>query len=347
MRCSVRVWRFLGDGYTEYVLARRLDEVLAQTDPFDLAQALERRVRSLSAKQIRGLIRDAQPRLSEYYSQEFSRVSAAPDEASMRSAFAHTLQSNLRAIPLFGPAFGESVLELTPSERAVGFSDEPQQRRSRVVAGTVVAIALAAAAFAGGHYVTEARIQASSATAEPMAIVPLPQVPAARTQVHSKGRNRAMAPHRVAVMPATAAAATPPPATSTPAQPAAAAAPAQQSVPSAARTQSVPVPTPRNRPRPSRTPSPPIAHGEAVVAIPQSKPKHVDTVQSTGIDTSDMPQPYTDATPIPGESPAAISEPHGSRVNTPAPAPHRGGWFHRTIMHIDPFKPHPQPQETP
>lgn len=318
------------------MLARRLDEVLAQTDPFDLAQALERRVRLLSAGQIHGLIQDALPRMSDYYEHEFLRVYALQDEASLRSAFAQTLKSNLRAIPLFGPAFGESVLALAPAERTVGFSDEPQQRRARWVAGTVVAVALVAAAFAGGHYVTEARMQAASATAEPMAVAPLPQgtvAPLAGT-ARPATQPRRHAPQRQA--------------TATPAAPAtapAAVAEAQQTTRQTAVPQSMPVPTPRNRPRPKRTPPPPVAHGEAVVAVPQARQHAVDTVQSTGIDTSDMPQPYTDATPIPGESPASVAEPRGSRVNSPTPAPHRGGWLHRTMMHLDPFKPHPQ--ETP
>jgi hypothetical protein len=332
MRRTAWRGRFLPSGYTENVLARRLDELLAQTDPFDLAQALERRVRSLSAEQIHGLIHDALPRMSEYYEHEFLRVNAVEDEASLRSAFAQLLKSNLRAVPLFGPAFGESVLALTPAERTVGFSDEPQQRRSRIVAGTVVTAALVAAAFAGGKYVTEARMQAASATAAPMAAVPLPQVTAASRAApparrHAPGRRRA----------------TPQPPAATPVPiPAAVAAAQQTQRPAAA--QSVPVPTPRTRPRPKRTPAPPEAHGEAVVAVPQAKPHDVDTVQSNGIDTSDMPQPYTDATPLPGESPAAVAEPRGSRVNAPTPAPRRG-WLHRTIMHLDPFKPHPQ--ETP
>lgn len=310
------------------MIARRLDEVLAQTDPFDLALAVERRVRALSGAQIRALIHDALPRMSVYYVQEFERVQSIADEASLRSAFAQTLKSNLRAIPLFGSKFGESLLELTPTQGAVGFDESPQRSRRWMAAG-VVGAALLAAAIAGGHYLSGARsLAASSATAEPLAVAaPVTPVPAAPQAHRAPRRHR-----RVQAFTKPARAYVPPPVAYTPATTPPTAAPAPVVV------QTTPQP---QRQKPRRVAE---AHGRGstLVVVPPHKPRDIDAAQTNGIDTTDMPEPYSDATPLPQETAVPVNAPRSVRLATPTPKPRKHGWLYRSVMHLDPFKPHPE-----
>ncbi len=328
-------------GYTVTVLARRLDEVLAQTDPFDLAQAAERYVHTLSAPEICRLIDAAKPRLNEYYAEEFSRVQAIDDGDSLRAAFAHALGANLRVIPLLGTSFAEAILEHAPSERAVGFSDERAIRTPRIIAGGVVALSLAAVAVAGGHYVTTTRSQSSAAVAAgappPVTVaLPSPSQAIQRRSTAARGAHRtitAKPQHPVAnAAPPKAPAvyAAPAPIVQTPGYAPVA---AHHAVAAAA-------------PRAKNVAAVPVAHGEAVVQVtaPPRRPAVQPESSPATLDTTDMPQPYTDATPLPDETPVPATDvPRVVHVANPTPAPRHGGWLHRTIMHLDPFKPHPAP----
>lgn len=309
-------------GYTEDVLVHRLDEVLAKTDPFDLAQAVERHVRTLPAKEIRKLIRAARPRMNGYYAAEFERVIENDNEASLRSAFAQSLKSNLRVIPLFGQQFSQAILAKAPAERAVGFGDEPPRRSQRWVAAAVVVTALGAAAAGGAHYVTAVRAQAVSTAATPHIVLPPVKVKAPTRRVLAQ-------------------AAAPPVRTVRPSAQAPAAAPEHAAAPRHA------APQPPTKARPRR--SPPAAHGSGtgVVAVAQPAPTRTPAdegaPQQASMNLTDMPEPYSDATPMPAESAAAVAAPHNVRLKTPAPAPRGHGWLHRAIMHLDPFKPNPRP----
>ncbi|MFN2448538.1 MAG: hypothetical protein ABR508_01920 [Candidatus Baltobacteraceae bacterium] len=311
------------DGYTKDVLVHRLDQVLAQTDPFDLAQAVDRHVRSLSAPEIHELIDAALPRLNEYYVSEFADVNAHEQQASLQTAFAQSLKSNLRAIPLFGRAFGEAVLAKAGGERTVGFADERSRRPGRAVAlGAMFVAALALAAAGGAQYARTARVQTANALPTPYIVLPKIAVAPARRRRPARVTPVPLQ-HRIAVAVPQAPAAGFAPVTAAP----------QLLPPVPARMQ-------RQRARPS---SLPVAQGEAVVTVPQPARPSASPTQAAPIDTSDMPQPYTDATPMPDQTAVPVIAPRAVKLITPPPAPRRHGWLHRTIMHFDPFKPHPQP----
>ena len=323
------------------MLVHRLDQVLARTDPFDLAQALERYIRAMSADRIRALVIDARDRMGAYYRAEFVRlleeyrgighvetndlsaehftdiVRKARGDEALQHAFARLLKSNLRAIPVFGGTFTEAILENVPSDRAVGIGEESSNvgMRAAVLGGLAVALVFAGAV--GEHVIANVRAQ-SVATPLPAVAAPVVSV------VTPQPRATARASHAVAI----ATAVTP---TATPAPVPSAAVPAPPPI--------VPVAAPTRAPATRNKHTPPPAQGVATIAVPNPTP----TPEPTALDVSDMPDAFTDATPLPQQTAAAAEVPHKVSLKTPAPTPkpRSHSWFKRAILHLDPFKPHP------
>jgi hypothetical protein len=325
------------------VLVHRLDTVLARTDPFDLAQALERYIGAMSADRIRSVVIDARDRIGEYYRAEFIAlleeyraiapvrrthlnsegfvqvVRHAKGEDALRRAFARLLKSNLRAVPLFGATFTEAVLEHVPHDRTVGFSEEHPKTRMRAAVFGGVAVALVLLGAAGEHVIANVRAQNSIAS-------PLPQIPAPIVGLATA------TPHARA--PAIASARTPSPATPRPATPPPTT-PAPTTEPSTAPTSA---PTPEQTkppPAPRPRPTPPHAQGVATIALPEPTP----TPEPSDLDTTDMPDVFTDATPIPSQSPAPVEMPAHVSLKTPTPPPKKKSWLKRALNHLNPFKP--------
>lgn len=305
----------------------RIDRLLALTDPFDLSQAVERYVHALPGDRIRALVCDAAPRLGSSYRAEFLRLLgrerddfplaiSQSDEGALRDTLARFLKSNLRAIPIFGSPFGLAVLEHAPVERAVGIGEETPNRgmRAAIIAGIALVLMLLGAA---GERLVVAR--SAPPSPEPLAIaVPSPE------PTRAPQRTFAAPPVRRTAARATPIATAPPVAYQTP-------------VTYQTPAQAVAPPPPR----PAATPTAQPAHGKgvAIVVQPQATPQP----QQSDLDTTDMPESYTDATPIPEPTSATTPVAVGSvRVATPKPSPKHHGWLHRTIMHLDPFKPHPK-----
>lgn len=310
----------------------RIDRLLALTDPFDLSQAVERYVRTLPGDRVRALVTDAAPRLGSSYRAEFLRLLgrehdefslavSESGEAQLRETLAGFLKSNLRAIPIFGSPFGLAVLEHAPVERAVGIGEETPNRgmRAAIVAGIAMVLMLLGAA---GERLVVAR--SAPPSPEPIAIaVPSPQANASPQRAHSF-----VPVHR------TAARVTPVPATA----PEQTAPPAQQ-VPSAPESAPAVYAGPATAPPATAAPTIQPAHGKGVAVV--TPPQPTPAPQQSDLDTTDMPESYSDATPIPEPSAAGVTV-GAVRVATPKPSPKHHSWLHRTIMHLDPFKPHPK-----
>lgn len=328
------------------MLVSRIDEVLAQTDPYELAQAVERYVGTLPGDRIIALLLDAQGRLGPQYrdqflsflgsgSDDFAAALAQPwSDPVLQHAFTRFLQSNLRAIPIFGTAFGMAVLARTPKDRAVAIGEERSNRgtRAMILAGTALALVLAGAA--GEHVIAGAR----SAAQTPEPIVAMPQAVSTPAPPSAAPSNpRAASPKaRVVARAATERSvpeatvqpqATPAP---SPVQAPAPAAQAPEPPPAAAVTQKKRLPT-----------NPPAKPGPVVIV---TAPPQTPSPQPSDLDVSDMPESYTDATPLPDQTPATAQPAARSvKLVTPTPAPKHHSWLHRTIMHLDPFKPNPRP----
>lgn len=319
-------------GKIKDVLVSRIDQLLALTDPYELAQAAERHVSSLSGKRIRALLRDAGPRLGEYYRDELARLAGASDfdsvltgrysDAALRSALAQFLKSNLRAIPIFGSGFGHKILERTPLDRAVGIGEERSNTAARAAVVAGAALALVVAGAAGEHVVAGARLAAASPSP------PVPLLLATPSPVH----------HNAATRRVVARVATPAP-TEAPSQP--------TPTPAATSPPATPTAVPTVRATgapPSATPVP----ARAAAAVEVTAPPETPSPEPSDIDTSDMPESYSDATPLPQQSLTPAEAPqHAIRVPTPKPSPKRHGWLHRAVMHLDPFKPNTGNPENP
>jgi hypothetical protein len=326
------------------VLVPRLDEILARTDPFDLAQAIDRYVSLLSGRQIKSLLLSARDRLGAYYRGEFVRLLSgrggevdAPglskvlrepwSENDLRSAFARLLKTNLRAIPLFGPAFCDAVLAYVPTDRTVAIGEERRGNGTgkALVAGGVAAVLVLIGA--AGEHMVAVRTQPTPA---PAAIVTVPAAAIAappRAHVATTAAKRVIAISSPKDTPAPTAAPTPV-LTAAP-TPVLTAAPAPLS-------QTVRHPA---EPR-KQVPTPPPARGVATVAIPDP----TATPEPTPLDVTDMPDSYTDATPLPQVTSPPADVPRRVRLVTPTPKPpphHK--WLYRSLMHLDPFKPHAAP----
>lgn len=344
--------RLPGRGKRCYVIVHGFDEVLARTDPFDLAQALERSVRSMPAERVRALILDAHDRMGQYYRSEFVRllgesqaippntatdangdtfvriVKQTSDAQALRQAFARLLKSNLRAIPLFGPAFAQAILRHVPMDRAVGIGEERPANGSRFVVLGGIALALLIAGAAGERALSNLRVQATATPlpqpqpelAAPIASTPAPQ-PVHPRVIAIQQRPKNAPAHIVVAAPAPTVA---PAAISTPAP----------TPPPAAAPAFVPQPKREVAKQPSSTPQP--AQGVATVNIPAPTP----SPQPSDIDVSDMPDAYTDATPLPIESAPPAAVPGKIALKTPTPKRRSRSWVKRTIQHIVPFKPH-------
>lgn len=323
-----------GPGKNEAVAVSRIDRLLALTDPFDLSQAVERYVRSLPADRVRGLLSDAGPRLGSSYRSEFLRLLgrerddfpsavSQSDDTALRETLARFLKSNLRAIPIFGSPFGLAVLEHAPVERAVGIGEEAPDRgmRAAMIAGIALLLILLGAA---GERLVVAR--SAPPSPEPVAAVTVPSPQATRAPQHA----RATPPlYRTAARAVPAP--TEPPLVQQQQQ-------QQAQAPVAYPVAAQPPALPASPRAASPTMQPAHGKGVAVVVPPQATP----APQQSELDTTDMPQSYTDATPIPEPTSEATAVPVGYvRVATPKPSPKHHGWLHRAIMHLDPFKPHP------
>lgn len=333
------------------MLVYRFDEILAKTDPFDLAQALDRSVRSMPAQRVRELILDAHERMGAYYRNELLRlldeqhaipvhppadppreefvhlVQDARDDAAVARAFSRLLKSNLRAIPIFGPAFAQAIMRHLPADRTVAIGEERSADPMRVATIAGLALALVLAGAFGEHMVSTVRARAA-ATPLPDVTAPLAVLPVR----HLVQRTAASRPAPTTLAPA-AAAPTAPAAERTVAPP-----PAPQPQPLAITVVARPTLTPGSR-TPARVPrvaaTLPPAQGVATVNVPEPTP----TVEPSPIDVSDMPEAYTDATPLPKETPGPAVVPHRVALKTPPPKPKHKGWLQRTILHLDPFKP--------
>lgn len=311
------------------MLVPRRDEILARTDPFDLAQAIDRYVSLLSAGRIRSLLIGARERLGPYYRGEFLRLllgrSGDADslqfakalrephsDEELRAAFARLLKTNLRAIPVFGPAFCDGVLEYVPTDRAVAIGEERRGGAGKAAAIMGAAAVLVLAGAAGEHFIV-ARSQPSPSPAA-YSVVPAP--PEAPPPVH---RHVATAASKQRIIAISSPEPTQPPS------------PAPTAAPTLAPT---PAPTRVSTP----LPTPPPARGVATVAIPDP----TATPEPSPLDVTDMPDSYTDATPLPQVTVPGVQAPHAERLVTPTPKPVHHKWLYRSIMHLDPFKPHPR-----
>ncbi len=305
----------------------RLDELLAQTDPFDLAQAIERYVCTLDGTTVRALLHEGIAKGGSYYSEELTQVLAKDkNDDVLTRAFVQFLKSNLRAVNLFGPAFASAVLDHCPAHRMVAIGEE---RRGLADRRTVLAGAAAALLLLGAgaeHAISSARAAAQAPQPLPRAaVVAAPQI----SQPPSTRQHR-----RISV--------SPPPARRRPMHVAVAPQPVQvpletpqqpAGVP-AATIQQAPAPARRIRQRRSKTPPP----GAATLTVNAMAPP---VVNASPLDTQDMPNSYSDATPLPSASPQAAEVAGNVSVPTPSPSPgpKRHSWLHRTMMHFDPFQP--------
>ena len=301
-------------GKRSVVFAHRIDEVLAQTDPFDLAQAVERCVSQLNGRDIRLLLADSRERMSEYYLEEVDRMrKTRMSDPQLRTEFTGFLCSNLRAITLFGSAFSSAVLAECPAYRVVAIGEEPRSGKPRAIIIGGVALALVILGAAGEHAVSNARV-ASQSGSEPSApiVAPLVLHPTMRPLVA-----HVMHPTRVASPAPTASAAT--------------AAPTAAAV---VESSAAPVPPIVDKPliqRPKTAKTPPP--GRAVLTINVTPPP--PTPEPTPLDVTDMPDSTSDATPLPTQPLATAANPDAGHVPTPKPtdrATH--GW----LNHLDPFR---------
>ena len=310
------------------LLVSRIEGLLARTDPFDLAQAIERHVNTLPGERIRALLAAAAPRMGSYYRAEFARelgtgsddltraLARPVGEDELRDALVRFLSGNLRAVSLFGSAFGLAVLERVSGERAVAIGEERPAPIARAAVFTGAALALVLAGAAGEHVVAGARHAAQ--TPVPIVLAPEPPFPSAEPSPprrDPKPVTRRIA--RATVAPA--------------------------AVPAAAPMQVEPVPPPVPAPRvPASSPAPSRGKGEAVILI--TAPPQTPSPQPSDLDVTDMPESYSDATPLPEQTAVPVQgAQHAIKLVTPKPSPKHHSWLHRTIMHLDPFKPNPRP----
>lgn len=309
-------------------------KILARTDPFDLAQALERHVRSLSGEQVRTLIQDAAPRMNEGYRSEFLPLADERSDDRLRAAFARSLKSNLRAIPLFGPEFSQGVIANIPGDRTVGLGEERGYApRLRPIVLGIIALVLLIGGAAAEHVLSSAR---SNADTPVVLVTPEPAQPVATpapvVAVHAAPSAPRREPSRRAAQQA----------------PALAGAPSIAAAPGIAATPPAPAPVVRAGTR--RMPPP----GRGVKTVIVRPPAPTPTPQPTPVDVSDMPRSYSDATPLPASpTPPPAQVDTSVRVATPTPAPNRY-WLHqtmsgvgKTIGHLDPFKRHRAPTPSP
>ncbi len=267
-----------------------MDELLAKTDPFDLAQAIDGYVRTLAPARIHELVHAALPHMRLVLRR---RILATGNNKRCRLTACRVCagpQEQPASRPLFGSGFAEAVLGRVPSE-GLAIDEERSGNAPRRATAAVVVLALGAAAAAGGHYVASARSGPALATPMPPPIVSV--VPPVRRAVQVRVRRAGPT-------------ATPVPATRAP-------------LPAAPAAAAVAV-RPHPRAQPTALPS---ARGEAVVVIvprPQIKRHPVQTAQ---IDTSDMPDAYSDATPLPQETAQPLDVPRVVTVGTPKAEPKR------------------------
>lgn len=286
--------------------------ILARTDPFDVAQGLERYIRTLSVQQIHEIISAARPHLNQWYSAEFLPLLDDPDDEHVKRAFIHSLKSNLRAIPLFGAAFCEGVIAQIPGDRAVGLGEET--RTWPAVRPAAVAIAVAALLLGGAtvHHL----FSAASATAHAPVVLMTPE-PAIAVSTPAPATPRRVVAQRIVKAPVPSPRAV----SAAPVQTAPAAAPAAAAVATAV---SAPA---RSMPAVRATKTLPPGGGVKTIVAQRTPPPQL---KPGDVDTSDMPQAYTDATPLPSEAPpsARVVAPQG--VPTPTPQPNRS-WTHRIV----------------
>lgn len=292
------------------MLGRHFATILARTDPFDLAQALERHIRSLSGEQIRALIEDTAPRMNDGYRSEFVPLADEPSDDRLRAAFTRSLKSNLRAVPLFGPQFSEGVIAGIPGDRTIGLGEERSRARQlRPAAFAVIALALLLGGAAAEHVLSNAR---TNANVPVVLLTPEPDAAPAAPRARKAAAPKHAAPRRATPVPVPAVAVAP------------------QSVPA------------RPAPVVKRPPAPP---GGGVRTIVARAPQPTPAPHPTPVDVTDMPQSYSDATPLPPDAtppPAQVNT--AVRVSTPTPPPNRY-WLHqtlngvgRTIQRLNPFK---------
>ncbi|HEY9180943.1 MAG TPA: hypothetical protein VIO32_09495 [Candidatus Baltobacteraceae bacterium] len=288
------------------VTGQQFATILARTDPFDVAQALERFIRSLPAPHVREMIAAARPRMNDWYSAEFMPLLDETNDERMKQAFAATLKSNLRAISLFGSAFCEGVIANIPADRAVGLGEERRSwpaRRPAAIAAAAIAVLLGGAAIDHVVSIANATAQTPAVLSTPIAVLPhAVDVPRAR---HARTvKRRPSAPVHLAV---------------------AAAAPVRSATVRYAPVQYAPVQT---APAPSAVRPAPAGSGEKTVVVRQT-PQPSPSPQN--VDVSDMPQSYSDATPLPNDqTPPQARVEAPLTVPTPTPAPNRS-WTHRIV----------------
>lgn len=349
------------------MLGQQFGTILARTDPFDVAQALERYIRSLPGDRVRDLILNSRERMNDWYRAEFLPLVEEHDDQRLKSAFAQALKSNLRAIPVFGPAFCEGVISQVPSDRAIAVGEEIHPLRPmRPALLAFLALALVVAGAAGEHAITVARTRALT---PPGVVTPLPSplqntapiaagaVAVSQTprQVRRQAkpqppapspRRQATAPTRVAVQPAPAVA-----------QPAPAVAqPTARAVMPETPQANASAPRTASRPSSQRPSTPPPGAGVKTIVV--QPVRATPSPEPSDIDVSDMPQAYTDATPLPRAQtapPVRVAAPVA--LKTPTPAPNRY-WLRstihgtlKTIGNFNPFKHHggsaPSPSPSP
>lgn len=317
---------WLGPGKRGVVTVYRLDEILAQTDPFDLAQAIERHVCTLDGADIRALVAPALDRAGKYYRDELAfLLNPGLTDSAARKALIRFLTANLRAVMLLGPAFASAVIEACPSNRVVGIGEEGRRRargRTMLIAGTAIALVILGAA--AEHAVTNARAAAQGPQANP------PVAVRTRAPAPAKSVGRAhRAPANSSPNPEDTAYAVEAPLRPlrTPGEPIAAY-DSQAGSHSAVPAQSAPAPHVRAR----RVGGPP---GKATLTISVTPPP--PTPEPTPIGVNDMPQSYSDATPLPAPSGTQTANPIGTeKIVTPRPTEKpRHGW----LNHLDPFQP--------
>lgn len=333
------------------MVAQQYATILAQTDPFDVAQGLERYIRSLSGEQVRFVILAAGSHMNESYRDEFMPLLEQTDDAKLSAAFIQALKSNLRAIPLFGPTFCEGVIEHTPGDRAIALGEEGYRLpRVRPVAFAIIAIALLIGGAAAEHVWSNARANAQTPVVletPPPIVVPAP-VKVARA-ASPPVRSAAPATRPPATPTPAPATPTPAPVTATPAPATATPAPA-----AAAPAPAAAAPAPARKPQRTRARrTPPAGHGVATIIAVQRTP--APSPQPTDVNVDDMPQSYTDATPLPRNEEPPTPRVAPASVATPTPAPNRY-WLHstvqgtlKTIDRLNPFKHHsaPSPSASP
>lgn len=323
----------------------RLDRILACSDPFSLAESIDAYVHTLDAGRLRTLLVDARDRLGPYYRGEIAGILDGGSFAgldsthyteivtryhsaeSLQRTLVAFLKSNLRAIMIFGAPFAAAVVGRLQSRGAVAIGEERPRLFARGAIVAVSALALIAGGAAGERYITQARLSSAALPEPNMAAAQPPPIaaPAATSSPRPK-------PNRLAAVPA--------------AQPAPA--PNRSPAPPESTTRLAPVPLrAQASPQPSPQTPPPTPIPAATIA-PTTAP--TPTPEPSPLDLTDMPESYSDATPLPEQSvrPAAPPPPH-LRVATPkpSPSPHRS-WIQRTLNHLDPFKPSaPKPSPSP